>query len=1286
MSQSRTSLRPSAGHGPSLHGEILSVCWPEIVAILLLLGLHWLPGLPGLPWRDPAPPPWVAASGWVARFLGLSVSIRCSWCGAVLLHGLGHGLLRAGLDRDASALSLDNLLEHQPPQWFFGSLLPLMPIGWHGRPDQAGPWVEAGDPTPWKVRLKAGGGLLPHLVVVLALLPLLLPLGARPLPTDFLPAEWNAPSGLWWAPCSLWSLVVVNTVLLLASHTDWLALVSGRADRFHCGNFGFIVDRERVAADELLSARGIDRFRTMALQTEVRGAQAGGALVLARDRGGHVRFVGQKLVNGKRRNLTGCLEAAFRRRRRRAVRAGLRPLGSGLTAAWHYRFGTSGPPAVVETHWHEWSPARIDSLWQWKEQGWQKSFANIQHRITHNGDFDGIRMFGGFVDHVTLGLWLERVLHRHHPAVGDSAKIAGMMDLLITRGNWLASVRLGYQLAMATDFQAVFGGEAATPDAPRTAPSIATLEDWADLFEACFVDHGQSLGPAERFTSLRSRQRLQLAILPQLRQDPRLQSCSEKRLWEWIEATVLAFLHNDPERATRLFLAQAQGSFGLVTLSTLIPDQVVLGSLGQPICVGFDPEERLSVFASEPAAVDAVLTRKPQAFRLDLNQNTGEIAVLGAADIRVYSLSAGRCLSAEELVARRIYYRDHPHLRKHLSSATERMSAVDRIDPVAADLGDIPGLLLAIKDDWINPASANRQSADYLASFLVAKASYLEEKQERLLRMGLDPSLARSSHVDLLITGVENSLWVGEQFARDMAAIFPLLAVRTMSSNQLLQKLQHDLEGLGMARQTIVLAISQSGQTFSTRQVIEALDLFVREGVIREVFLLTGEPTSFVGSPILQSTFAGEPFCRRLFTNGSGRRSAEPATITVAATHQTLTELLFRVCRQLQVNFPDRRPLGMTLSSTSLLRLENMEDHHFLQSVAEITGTDLHGRTRGSRLHRQIVAAGEIWGRHVLEAPIAWGLHALYIAITVGWVIVFGTTIPLVQTLWHALARASGLPLDSLPFHAVATMAVIADVGFYIFGPWFWTLGLRVLQQRQILARTGRRTLVIGDVDWVQQLLTNFVSKLFSMSYGIAGLDVHGSNPQDEFVHEHAHRVVRGTLLYLGVPDGRCSGQQHSEENSVLLTGRQAHGIQHLGAGPEIVLVGSNPTIASKGIGHALVLPSPIHEACAEYGNEYGADYDAAIDAETGGDRIMESLRESRFGSFRRLLAGYVCFWAMVRTVAGCPCLPFEFWKTQSRTKVMTTAAPVSAATLDRPEQEEVSRLGLSAYANREQS
>jgi len=66
-----------------------------------------------------------------------------------------------------------------------------------------------------------------------------------------------------------------------------------------------------------------------------------------------------------------------------------------------------------------------------------------------------------------------------------------------------------------------------------------------------------------------------------------------------------------------------------------------------------------------------------------------------------------------------------------------------------------------------------------------------------------------------------------------------------------------------------------------------------------------------------------------------------------------------------------------------------------------------------------------------------------------------------------------------------------------------------------------RRTVVVGDCPWVAQAAEAFLSKIFACSYSIAGLNVLSGNPADHFVHRHTHRVVRGSLLICGRPDGR---------------------------------------------------------------------------------------------------------------------------------------------------------------------
>jgi hypothetical protein len=1156
-----------------------------------------------------------------------SCLIRMGWCAAELLHGAGHTVLRALVDNDGAALEVANVLEHRTLRDLLRALAPLAPIGLPDGRALPLPWVAVGATAPWKVRLKASGGLL-------------LNLWALVLAWGWLMSFPGDGSAL--VRALLVSVAAANGVLLVASRTDWEAVWSGRASCFHCGNFGFITGADPGPKGELLSPPAIARFWTMGLETETRGAQAGGGLLLVRDGQGQIGFVGHKTINGKRGHLTRLLERGFRRARRRAVRAGCRTLSSGLMAAWHYRFGTSGPPDILETHWHQWCPAQRRRLWSRQHGRWVSDWQAVQHRITHNGDFEAFQLFGTEVPVTAMGGWLGTVLRCVHPAVGDSPKIAGMMDLLICKGDWFASVRLA-SLRLLTE--------------PDSSPATDALEGWAACFETAFQDEIASHPVAEADHPVVPEE-LASRILQQLKADPKLRGYSTHRIQRWILGAIGAFLHNDPYAAARQFMACARGSFGLVVISSTWPDRLVLCSLGQPITIGFDEPGVMAVYASEPAAVDAVLAAGRGCHRIDLDQNAGEIAVLSARELTIHSLSLDRELSPEEIHCRRHDY-DEPQAPTRPTPASGR----HRLDPVGADLADIPGLLSRIQVDWINPRSANRASAEAFARLLIAKAKNLAERQVLLVREGLNPALAKSRPVDLLVTGMENSLWLGERFARDLEDLMPLLNVRSLSANTVLRHLQHDLPALNVARQSIVLVLSHSGQTFASRQVAEACDLLVRQGVIQEFFLLTGEPASLMGAPWLVADGPGHPFCHRLFTTAAGRRTSEPATATVAAMHQTLTELLFCLCRQVQQAFPGQRPLGLGLRPEALLALETMEDQLLVSDVREIIGADEQGQPQASSVSRRLVRSGRQWAWHVLETPTAWLIHALYILVSVGW------GLPLFQSTTLALLPLAGLTSGEGMGAMLLALCVPADVVLYVFGPWCWTLGLRLAQGRQPLARTGRRTLVIGEAEGLHQLLSNFVSKLFALSYGITALDVHGADPGDHLLHGYAHRVVRGTLLFLGVPDGRCNERQRAHAKAVILAANQADGIRHLGAGPEIVALSSDPCIAAERFQQALLIPSPIHAGCGE-------------GIRPPSDDPIEAIRESRFGTLRRLLAAYVFFWAMARRVAMFPGLGFEWWKSQSRTKVMTTASPISAARLDLAEPEEIKQLALGAFAH----
>jgi hypothetical protein len=1166
-------------------------------------------------------------------FIACSILLRFVWNLAILLHGLGHVFVTAIVDRDLAFINTSNILEHRNISDIFRSLIPFHSIFLPLIQDDPS-WVATGKTNPIAIRIKAVGGILFNAIAV--------KLVSIALPFDnYLSVDLS--SGEFIIQFVINTFIGANLVAIFSSLSDVVAAFTGEATCFNCGNFGFVGKRLANDGDALLPPRVVEIFHKMGYETEIRGEQAGGALVFARDRSDRVVLVGKKVLNQKRRNLTHSLESVFELVRQQAIQSGAKAVNEAIVGVWHYRYATSSPPAILETHWHEWMPARTADVWRVEDGKWVCDRQTVNHRITHNGDFDAWMLFGESVENADLGLWLERVLHTPNSTLGDSPKIAGMMDLLITQGMWGASLRLAYQLDVAKSIEEAFGGKNPRKDAPNTTPSELEIEEWTAIVEGVFLTHQAAILRPRASSMLE----LSAGHIELFERDLVLALCQHRSIARWtvaeraafVKTAVYVFSHNNIYQATKVFMSRATGSFGLVTASTLNESSLVLSAWRQPIATGFNVCDNYMVYASEPAAVDAVLADIPRSYRLDLDQQTGEIAWVSVNRITIYSMAADRELRGAELEQRWIPLQGNAYILPPSKSAE---------DPVEYDIREIPQVLATIEESWRDSPegtlrerdSFNRQSADYLAELLIEKAKNWDRRQQATIDIKLDLTpLDRS--VDLLITGVESSLWLGERFAQDLATLCPGLRVETQSANQVLRKLQYDANALQLGSNSIVLAISQSGQTFPTLQATHIFEQLRREAAIGELFLMTGEICSLMGTAISQYYYPQSPFSRRIFINGSGRRTAEPSTVAAAAAQATLTELLLYLAKRLQQRFPGRNgALGMTLTSTDLMTLERIKDDFIDRSVIPIVGTSVSGDPINSPTHRQLIRSGGKWALHVTETPTAWAIHALYILITVSF------QAPLVQTLVRSIFALANLSVPSWLLPAIG----LADIAIYIFGSWFWTLGLRYFQGRPLLARTGRRTLVIGDVPWVHQLLKVYVSKLFSLSYGIASLDVHGANPQDHMLHHFGHRVVRGTLVFLGIPDGRTDRLQKDNENAAIMTGKQASGVRNFQTGADIIALGHNPAIAELGFEAAIILPT----------DSLTEPFRTKIS--TSDSTTLAQLREARFGSFDRLLASYVFFWWLSKKVASFPLLRYQHWKSQSRTRIMTTAAPVSRA------------------------
>ncbi|MEM7590065.1 MAG: hypothetical protein AAF383_00825 [Cyanobacteria bacterium P01_A01_bin.83] len=209
-------------------------------------------------------------------------------------------------------------------------------------------------------------------------------------------------------------------------------------------------------------------------------------------------------------------------------------------------------------------------------------------------------------------------------------------------------------------------------------------------------------------------------------------------------------------------------------------------------------------------------------------------------------------------------------------------------------------------------------------------------------------------------------------------------------------------------------------RSFSTVQVINVFDYLSSQGIIGELFIFTGEISSFINctqgkaglTTVSNSSFLDNNNSHRyrIFVNGSGRRTAEPSTVTVAAAAQTLTELLLYIARQMRHDFPRSHPLGMTLNPESVKVLTMMKEDFLNKNLLQIIGTNSQGKSHNSNIKKDLLNSSSYWANHVTETPLAWAIHALYILISVGWAIPFGYTLSLVKTLSNLIFKLANLP------------------------------------------------------------------------------------------------------------------------------------------------------------------------------------------------------------------------------------------------------------------------------------
>ncbi len=812
--------------------------------------------------------------------------------------------------------------------------------------------------------------------------------------------------------------------------------------------------------------------------------------------------------------------------------------------AGHTRFATSSKANLDGTHPHQWTPSKQRRVYNFDKRSVilrensnvdlsgrrsRRSFEPskpiniaVENFITHNGDFDFYELNGNSYDVGTVQKWLAIATGSKIPTVVDSAAIAGMVDLIRCKGCFALSCR--YVICLGLPYSKISPTDIWLPSDNQYHQIGLLFEEALYDVQKIFPQNLNVLGDDDTNREAIARKATEKinkvidtssfsAFARHMNNDE-----NGRTVYNFAKATVDAFFDNDLLQTVKIFLKNAVGSFGLCVMSTLdAHSQMCLAARGQTISIAFYPHDNLICYGSEQAAVKAGMSIKmpgnlvrqdiskthlcinDDIQRLDLDDVGGEICLIDwsgkdkpvsrpSHSIQPHKVMQNKVMlyliqeSKSHNQPQHLYHRQTKLNHNTLILPLQETSR----DPILQDLHDIPKVCEGILDDWRNVKNIGMFSLNRLTAVNLGR-----RVKERLERYVSGTIQGNNGKVDILLTGCEVSLWLGEQFASDLQKAFPRLCTRAISSNKLLGMFgQEDinLPSVGFPisessldlQDTIIIIVSHSGGTFGPLACSSLL-----QSMSKNIFVVTSEWDTQIGRQLRSMSRNSDwniLLDSHIFTTGVGIRPAEPCTISVVATHQLLTNIFQYISITILSNDDYRHFTGAVITEKDLAILERCNRDN-LFALEEIVGAESTGVLFESVKEKELRKAGDIWSEHVLENAKAYIITFVYIFATV----ISG--IPLVS----GIARSSGLSADS----NFVYLTRLFDAMIYFFLPQINVIILRLIQKRPLRHRMVGRTVVIGDVPWVAQATEAFLSKIFACSYSIAGLNVHSANPAD---------------------------------------------------------------------------------------------------------------------------------------------------------------------------------------------
>lgn len=612
-----------------------------------------------------------------------------------------------------------------------------------------------------------------------------------------------------------------------------------------------------------------------------------------------------------------------------------------------------------------------------------------------------------------------------------------MMDLFRVQGRWGAAARLAYVRAILYSTTDVSDGSQLTKTADNSFPLDSTWDHWAQFFEQTWSEHVNNVIKVLPVANCVNEKHYKIDrkgenLLIKALIESKSSRPSDSTAWAnevfkaFVSIAVRMFLRSDLYNSLTEFLSRAEGSFGLQVHCSLEPGVFVIASKGQPMSISYHPSLPICLFGSEGEAVAVPIDKNGNRlpYRIDLDSH-GEIVRAGRPRHLLEGQYAGiqrdqqqRYLLLRSGIEIRAYSLDSAtedtdiNLMRRSISLGQSSAKGESSDIVANDLKDIPAVLKRIEQGNVKSMLWYQSKYSkiillltiYLVYFIAWASNVSPEyiAAKSLGEMLIDCMRARmalnTDTTDLLIGGVEASLWVAEQVATDLRHTFPKLNVHTVSTNKLMGYSDSHSSGkiidsgtpYCICERTCVLIISQSGQTFPSLHATRKIASVVKD----RLWILTGCHNSKMELAVKNSyaTFNSSYGGNRFFYNYAGNRPAEPTSVAIVATMHTLTQLLLFLATQVNIenaaskrskkmnplslltppgDFSGKIVLGpivgdlripMSFTDYCLGDVNNMAKS-LITNCSEIVGYDTNGsEISDKKVYRELVKQGKRWG------------------------------------------------------------------------------------------------------------------------------------------------------------------------------------------------------------------------------------------------------------------------------------------------------------------------------------